>query len=123
MGGTADRVELRGLRLVCAVGVPDAERSRPQPVEVDLDVVVDASAAAAADDLADTVDYGAALDALAVVATGSAFRLLESLAEAMADAVLAQDRVGEVTVAVRKLQPPVPYDLATAGVRITRRRG
>ena len=30
-------------------------------------------------------------------------------------------RVDEVTVSVRKLRPPVPHDLAFAGVRITRR--
>ncbi len=48
--------------------------------------------------------------------------VLEALAQRVADAVLSADRVEEVTVAVSKLRPPVPYDLATAGVRITRRR-
>jgi dihydroneopterin aldolase len=48
--------------------------------------------------------------------------LLERLAQLVADAVLAHDRVLEVTVAVRKLRPPVPQQLVTSGVRITRRR-
>jgi len=122
MGERRDRIELRGLRLVCAVGVPDVERARPQPVEIDLDLVVDAAAAAASDDLAATADYAAALDAVAAVVTGSAFHLLEALAEAVAVAVLADERVQEVAVTLRKLQPPVPYDLATAGVAIVRRR-
>jgi len=108
--------------MVCAVGVPDVERARPQPVELDLDLVVDAAAAAAGDDLAATADYAAALDAVAAVVTGSAYRLLEALAEAVAAAVLRDRRVEEVGVSLRKLQPPVPYDLGSAGVRITRRR-
>ena len=49
-------------------------------------------------------------------------QLLERLAEKIAEAVLAHDRVQEVTVAVRKLRPPVPQQLATSGVRVTRRR-
>jgi FolB domain-containing protein len=123
VGQRRDRIELRGLRMVCAVGVPDAERARPQPVELDLDLVVDAAAAAGEDDLAATADYAGVLDAVAAVVSGSAYRLLETLAEAVAAAVLADDRVDEVVVGLRKLQPPVPYDLASAGVRITRRRG
>ena len=50
-------------------------------------------------------------------------RLLEFLAQALADAVMALDpRVDSVTVAVRKLRPPVPQPLATSGVRIHRSR-
>jgi dihydroneopterin aldolase len=122
VGAGQDRIELRGLRLVCAVGVPDVERARPQPVEIDLDVVVAVAGAAAGDDLSGTADYATALDAVAGAVTGSSYRLLESLAEAVAAAVLADPRVEEVTVALRKLQPPVPNDLATAGVRLTRGR-
>jgi dihydroneopterin aldolase len=117
-----DRIELRGLRLVGVVGVPDAERARPQPIEIDLDLVVDLAAAAAGDDLAATADYAAALDAVAAVVAASDHRLLESLAEAIAVAVLGDVKVAAVTVAVRKLRPPVPYDLGSAGVRVTRRR-
>ena len=43
------------------------------------------------------------------------------MAERVAEVVLAADpRVQAVTVAVRKLRPPVPQPLATSGVRITR---
>ncbi len=48
-------------------------------------------------------------------------RLLERLATRIADAVLGVDpRIDTVTVTVRKLRPPVPVDLASAGVTITR---
>ena len=48
--------------------------------------------------------------------------LLERLAARLADVVLQDERVVEVTVAVRKLRPPVPQLLDTSGVRITRGR-
>lgn len=49
--------------------------------------------------------------------------LLEHLAGRIGDAVLGADpRVASTTVWLRKLRPPVPHDLATAGVRLTRSR-
>ena len=50
-------------------------------------------------------------------------QLLERLATHIADDVLALDaRITPATVTVRKLRPPVPVDLASAGVTITRTR-
>ncbi len=48
--------------------------------------------------------------------------LLEHLAEEVADRVLAAagPRAVGVVVAVRKLRPPLPLDMASAAVRITR---
>jgi 7,8-dihydroneopterin aldolase/epimerase/oxygenase len=104
-------------------GVLPEERERAQPFEVDLDLEVDVSAAGASDDLADTVDYGAVTALAARVVTDERHQLLERLAARIADEVLAADpRIAAVTVAVRKLRPPVPFDLATAGVRLTRTR-
>ena len=59
---------------------------------------------------------------VAAVVEAGRFTLLEALAEAVAGAVLDHRGVEAATVAVRKLRPPVPQQLATSGVRITRRR-
>ena len=118
-----DAIELRGLRLSAIVGVLPHEREQPQPLELDLDVQVDLGAAGQSDALEDTVDYGALCDAAEDIVAHSAFGLLEALAEHVATAVLARDeRIEAVTVAVRKLRPPVAQQLATSGVRITRSR-
>lgn len=95
----------------------------PRSGEVDLDVEVDLTAAGITDDLDATVDYGAVCDLIADVVAGTRPQLLERLAAEMADAVLDCDgRIDAVVVAVRKLRPPVPHDLATSGVRIRRSR-
>ena len=117
-----DRIELRGLRAVGVHGALPEEQVRAQPFEVDLDVEADLRTAGSTDDLADTIDYGALATAVERVVSGERFTLLERLAERIAEEVCADGRVRAVTVTVRKLRPPVPVDLASAAVRITRRR-
>ena len=117
-----DRIELRGLRALGLCGLLPEEQSRPQPLEVDIDVEADLSAAAASDDVKDTIDYSAICAIAERIITAERFDLLEALAQRLVEAVLADERALAVTVAVRKLRPPVPHALATSGVRITRRR-
>jgi dihydroneopterin aldolase len=119
---SSDRLELRGLVALGRCGVLPEELDRPQPLEVDLDVALDLHKAAANDSIDDTIDYGAVCSIVERVITTEQFALLEALAERIAEVVLVDDRVSSITVAVRKLRPPVPQQLATAGVRITRAR-
>jgi dihydroneopterin aldolase len=119
----ADLVSVRGLRVLGTHGVLDEELVRAQPFEVDVDVEVDLSAAGQSDDLADTLDYGALCEQIAAVVAGDHVALLERLAQRIADAVLASSPLAaSARVTVRKLRPPVPVDVASAGVTITRRR-
>jgi dihydroneopterin aldolase len=120
----SDRIELRGLRIVGTHGVLPEEKARAQPFEVDLDLSVDLAPAAGSDRLADTVDYAAVAGRTAEIVSGApSYELLEALAGAVADAVLASStKISAVTVSLRKLQPPLAVDIATVGVRITRRQ-
>ncbi len=118
---TADRIELRGLRLVGICGVLPEERERPQPLELDIDVYGFLGRAGHSDDLHDTVDYGGVCDTVAAVVAESQAQLLEHLADLVAEALLVEHRhISAVTVTVRKLRPPVPHQLASSGVRIHR---
>jgi 7,8-dihydroneopterin aldolase/epimerase/oxygenase len=119
---TQDRIELRGMRFVAAHGALPEEAVRPQPFEVDLDLLVDLRPAGRSDALAETVDYGAICEAVRSVMEGPHASLLEHLAEQVADRSLAisAGRAVSVVVTVRKLRPPVPVNMASAAVRITR---
>src|SRR5262245_41397477 len=118
-----DIIELRGLRAVGYCGALPEEQTRAQPFEVDLDVEADLRAAATTDQLEDTIDYGALTELVERVIAGERFTLLERLAQRICDVVLDDGRVERVTVTVRKLRPPVPQQLDTSGVRLTRVRG
>jgi dihydroneopterin aldolase len=120
----SDRIELRGLRLLGTHGVLPEEQQRAQPFEVDLDLEVDLRTAGRSDRLDDTVDYGAVTGAVAAVVAGAHSDLLEHLAERIAAAALdaGAPHTAAVTISVRKTRPPVPCDLASAGVTIYRRR-
>lgn len=117
-----DCIELRGLRALGAHGALPEERDRLQPFEVDLDLHLDLAPACHSDSLADTVDYGTLAQRVEGVVAHGHFSLLEALAQAVADAVLSDERVVAVTVRVRKLRPPVPLDIASVGVTLSRRR-
>lgn len=119
----ADRIELRGLRALGICGALPEEQVRRQPLEVDVTLTADLAPAGRSDDLADTIDYAAVVSDVERVIVGERFTLLERLAERIAEVTLADERAFEVTVAVRKLRPPVPQQLDTCGVQITRRRG
>lgn len=110
------------MRALGICGALPEERERVQPIEVDLDVRADLSLAGGSDDLDDTIDYGALAAAVERVITDERFTLLERLAQHLAEVVLDDPRVLGVTVAVRKLRPPVPQQLDTSGVRIARER-
>lgn len=122
-GPAPDVIELRGLRATGTHGVLAEEHARAQPFEVDVDLELDLRAAGRSDSLGDTVDYGAVADSVAAEVGGAHADLLEHLAERIARAALSAaggTPVAAVTVAIRKLRPPVPVDLAWAGVRIRR---
>jgi dihydroneopterin aldolase len=120
----SDRIEMRGLRVLGTHGVLPEEQQRAQPFEVDLDLEVDLRRAGWSDRLDDTVDYGAVTAAVAAVVGGAHSDLLEHLAERIAAAALeaGAPHAASVTISVRKTRPPVPSDLASAGVTIHRRR-
>jgi dihydroneopterin aldolase len=121
-GERFDRIEIRALRVVGTHGALPEEQTRGQPFEIDLDVVADLTAAGRTDDLAGTVDYGEVVEQAMSVVTSRSYRLLEALAEGIAEAVLGDSRVTAVIVGVRKLRPPLAADLGSVGVRITRSR-
>ena len=117
-----DRIQLRGLRFVGAHGALPSEETLAQPFEVDLDVFADLSAAGESDDLAKSVDYGSLCEAVREVIEGPHMALLERLAERVAAALIRTGGpvVSGVEVAVRKLRPPVPFQLSSAAVRVYR---
>lgn len=120
---TPDRIEIRGLRVHGHHGVLAAERRDGQLFVVDVILETDVSTAGASDALADTVDYASVVDNLAAIVSGEPVDLVETLAERLAAACLADMRVVAVEIAVHKPDAPVSEQVEDIVVRVRRDRG
>ena len=119
----SDRITLRGMRFLGRYGVSLEERLEPQPFEVDVILRADLSRSAVSDELADTIDYSGTFTVVQAVVEGQSFRLIEALAGAIIEALLASDqRIDDVEVAVRKPKAPLPGAFETVEARLRRRR-
>lgn len=118
----SDRIELRGLRARGFHGVYEFERANGQDFVVDVALEMDLGPAAASDDVADTVHYGELAGRLVAVLSGPPVNLIETLAERLADACLADARVGAATVTVHKPGAPIPHEFADVSVTVRRVR-
>jgi len=107
-------VELKGLEVVGHHGAHEDERRRGQPFWFDVELEV--GERGADDELAHAVDYTKVAAAIRELSDGREFRLLEALATAVADDLVARFPVEHVVVRVRKRPAglPVEYSAATA---------
>ncbi len=117
-----DRISLSGLRGYGYHGVLPAERERGQEFIVDAVLWLDTRAAAAADDLSRTVDYSALAGRLAEIISGEPVDLIETLAQKLAAACLADERVLHAEVTVHKPDAPVGVPVRDVSVTIRRAR-
>jgi 7,8-dihydroneopterin aldolase/epimerase/oxygenase len=116
-----DRILLSGLRVRGHHGVLAHEAQLGQVFVVDLELELDLGPAGRSDRLDTTVDYGSLAGRVAEVVGGRPRKLLEALAEDLAQLVLADERVSRVRVRVTKPQAPLPVD-GQVGVEIIRDR-
>ncbi len=118
-----DRIILANMRFEGRHGYFEEERLTPQPFEVDLELVLDLAPAGTTDDLDRSIDYARVYEAVREIVESTTFRLLEAIAESIGQAVLADRRVAEVVIRVRKPAVQLSGPLDYAGVEITRSRG
>ena len=119
--GGMDKLIIDSLELYAAVGVTAAERQVGQWLCISAELACDLSAAGQSDQLGDTISYATVAQRLHAVATERPFLLLEALAEAMAQRLLAEFPIAELRLRVVKRPPPLPLKLASIGVEIVRR--
>jgi 7,8-dihydroneopterin aldolase/epimerase/oxygenase len=118
----ADRISLLGLRVRGFHGVFDHERRDGQDFVVDITLWIDLTAAAASDDLADTLDYGTLAQRAADIVAGPPRKLIETVAGAIADDVMGDERVHAVEVVVHKPSAPIPLQFTDVAVTARRSR-
>ena len=121
-------VFIRDLVLPARIGVRPAEHERTQRVRINVDLGVEddgarplSRPAPGRDDLARVVDYSVIVARVRTIVAAGHVRLVETLAERIAEACLEDGRVHSARIRVEKLD--IYPDAGGVGVEIERRRG
>ena len=117
-----DKILLSGAQFFARHGVSDDERRLGGRYVVDVELHGDLSHAAARDSLSDTISYADVYRTVREIVEDRSFLLIETLAETIAQALLANYAAETVVVRVKKQPPPMDAIVDYAGVEITRQR-
>ncbi len=115
-----DCIQLSGIRYYGYTGYLEEERTLGQWFEVDVTLWVDLSPAGASDRIEDTLDYRGTIASIQQIIETSKFSLIERLAAAIAEAILAPELVQQVKVRLSKPAPPIPNYNGKISVEIIR---
>jgi dihydroneopterin aldolase len=114
-----DAIHVEQLEVFARVGVPDSERAAPQRITVSLTAWPTAGFRKIADDIGSTVNYSAIARAVREVVDERRDKLIETLAENIAAALLKDFPIRRVRLELRKFVMP---DAAYVSVSLTRDR-
>lgn len=113
------KIFIRGLRLDMSIGVFDHEKTKTQPVIVDLEATVKLSGALN-EDVGNVVRYDTIAKEIRAIASQGHINLVETLAEAIAQTCLKDEKIRDVMVKIAK--PDAITDAEAAGAEIFRKR-
>ena len=100
------KITIVDLEVYLNVGVGDEERATAQRILVTVDMEYDFASAAASDRITKTIDYFSVAQELLKLSEGRSWRLIEKVANDVAELVLGKFRPERVTVLVKKF--PIP---------------
>ena len=115
-----DSIFLSEMKVETIVGIWDWERKIRQTVSIDLQMGADIRRAAASDSIDDTLDYKLVAKRVQQFVAESSFKLVETLAENIAEVVISEFEVPWVEVRVNK--PGAIRSARDVGVKIRRER-
>ncbi len=113
-------VFVRDLQLLARIGVYASEQDGPQRIRVNVELAVLDPGGVGSDTLDRVVDYSRIVESVRGVVAAQHVQLVETLAERLAAACMADERIVSARVRVEKLD--ILPDGATAGVEVERRR-
>jgi dihydroneopterin aldolase len=96
-------VIVRGLVVMCRIGILPEEQGRKQRVRVSVELTASAGAEFPGDNRRRVINYEKAVAAIRAIAAGEHIDLCEGFAERLAAACFADPRVAQVRITVEKL--------------------
>lgn len=109
-----DTIAIEDLEVMYHVGVPDAERAAPQRLQITIRMETDFTAAVARDDVRKTIDYNSVCQRVLKFGEGRSWKLIERLANELANAILREFQPKSVYIEVRKFIIPEARSVSVA---------
>ncbi len=119
---TIDTISLKNMTFFGYHGQKKNERELGQQYQADLELWLDTSKAAKNDDLTLTVDYQKAFEIVNEIITERSYRLIETIAERVAERILLSFEIAGVSVRLRKIKPPMNGILDHVEISIEREK-
>ena len=117
-----DCIFIEAIAFVGHHGVSKRERDDGTSMRADIAVYLDSRRAGKSDRLAHTVNHETLAKIAHDLGGQASYRLMETLAQRIVDAVFAQTKAHSVEVRVRKIFPSLPGMPSSTGVSIGRNR-
>ena len=114
-----DAIHIEQLEVFARIGVPDDERSHPQRLTVSMTFWPTGQGRELGDDLGRTVDYAAVCAETKKFVQARSDRLIETLADALANHLLGMFEIRRITIELRKFILP---EVEFVSVTVTRDR-
>ena len=113
-----DKIFVIDLRVDAIVGIWEWERAMTQSVSIDLEMAWDIRPAVEQDDISKTLDYRSVSKRVAAFVQESRFKLIETMAEQIAELIQNEFGVSWLTVTIHK--PAAVRGARDVGVKIER---
>jgi dihydroneopterin aldolase len=117
-----DKIFLNQMSFYAYHGAFPEENKLGQRFVIDVELRLDLRSAGQTDELEHSIDYGKVFQVVKEIVEHRRYRLIESLAENIADMLLTEFPVPEVLVRVSKPDPPIPGHYKSVGVEVIRSR-
>ena len=117
-----DKIKLLGLSFYAFHGVSASEQETGRMYEVDCELDANLSQAGKSDNLEHTINYQSVYMTIKELVENKKFFLLEKLAEEISQKILDKFSVNQVTLRIRKLNPPIAGHIQAVEVEICRQQ-
>jgi 7,8-dihydroneopterin aldolase/epimerase/oxygenase len=101
-----DKIIIKDLEVDAHIGVTESERARPQRLLVTAELELDLAEAGHTDSEASTTPYDVVADMIRKTVTERPRKLVEAVADEIAETILSHKMAGAVTVEVKKFSIP-----------------
>ena len=117
-----DKIRLIGLSFYGYHGVSASEQETGRMYEVDCEIEKDLKQAGQTDNLEDTINYEAVYKTIKESVEEKKYYLLEKLGEEIAEKILDKFDVNQVTLRIRKMNPPIAGHIRAVEIEISRQK-